>query len=157
MRIVCEAGDSTRSIWLRRLLRYSSRGAGYRSPIFVIAYFRLFENNNCGLSKDGIHVNEMPTFTPTGVLAISRWFACKAHHRSDRIECDSILKGSQQLRHAKVAVIPSGSYAAFQRFPGVSLRSNPGYRAAINVVVLLPKWNCQNEYSSRCKRFPLNR
>ena len=66
-------------------------------------------------------------FTPTGVTAISRWFAFKAHHRSDGIECDSILKGSQRLRQTKVAVIPSGSNTGIRRFPGVSLRLPPGY------------------------------
>ena len=84
-------------------------------------------NHSFGLSKDGIHVNEMPAFTPTGVMAISRWFACKAHHRSDRIECDSILKGSQRLRHAKVAVIPSGSNTGIRLFPGGVASLDPGY------------------------------
>ena len=70
-------------------------------------------------------------FTPTGVKAISRWFAFKAHHRSDGIECDSILKGSQRLRHAKVAVIPSGSDTGFRCVAGGVASLDPRLLAAI--------------------------
>ena len=70
-------------------------------------------------------------FTPTGVTAICRWFAFKARHRSDGIECESILKGSQRLRHAEVAVIPSGSKTGIRRFPGGVASLDPRLPAAI--------------------------